>query len=580
MKKLFSVLLSLMLMLVPLFAVNADSVSVELSHEWAKFDMGDTHSVAIQPEGLGYAWGYNYDGPIGNGITAASETTVPYNFGSGVAQVSANRKTTLFVDTNGVLYALGEIWWGTGGSSTMPSGGYVHTTPYQLATNVRSASMGFNHMVYVKNDNTLWVYGENAHGQLGDNTTTASYTAKQILTDVQYAVAGDCITAAVKTDGTLYVWGFNGSGQVGNGSTTDRKTPVQVLTNVYTVSVMGDHVAAIKNDKTLWTWGDNSLGQLGNGSTSNKTSPAQVLTNVAQVSAGMYHTGVIKTDGTLWFCGSNYRGSFGNGTTGGYSQANSTFRQTAGTYLAVSCGTYTSAAVAPDGQLWVAGWNNKGQLGTGNTTSLNTLTPINVWLFNNGTVTTHTVKFVDWNGTVLKTEEVEHGAAATAPAVPGRTGYTFTGWDKDFSSVTEDMTVTAQYSINSYILTINYVDRNGTPISAPFTGTYTYGSYYAVNSPAIAGYTTTQTVVSGYMGAGNVTVTVTYTADTPVILPLLGDVDCNGVVDMSDISLLFSYLNGATTEITEQGMINADANLDGAVNVMDITAIFTIIANS
>ncbi len=576
MKRFVSLILSLMLMLAPLAVLAADNVTVGLSHEWANFQMGDTHSVAIQPVGQGYAWGYNYDGPIGNGVTASSNTTVPYNWGSGVKEVKANSKTTLFIDDNDVLYVLGEFWFGIGGDSSMPSGGYVATTPRQIATNVKHVAMGMNHFVFVKNDNTLWAYGENAHGQIGDNTTNSTYTPKQIMTGVEYCDAGDCLSAAVKTDGTLYMWGFNSSGQVGNGSTTDRKQPVQVLTNVYTVSIMGDHAAAIKNDKTLWTWGDNSLGQLGNGNTTNKTSPAQVLTNVAQVSAGAYHTGVIKTDGTLWFCGSNYRGAFGSGTNGGYFEANSTFRQTAGTYLAVSCGTYTSAAVAPTGQLYVTGWNNKGQLGTGSETSLNTLTPINVWLFS--TATTHTVTFVDWNGTVLKTEEVQHGASASAPAVPGRTGYTFTGWDKDFSNVTADLTVTAQYSINSYTLTINYLDENGRAIAPAYTGVYNYGASYSVTSPEVEGYTAGTLVVSGVMGAGDVTRTVTYTKNAAG--PLLGDVDCNGVVTMADVSLLAMYLNGENPTISEQGMINANANLDGSVDIRDVTAIYNIIANS
>jgi alpha-tubulin suppressor-like RCC1 family protein len=384
MKKLLAFTLSFFMMLIPVIGgakrvENEPCDTVELSHEWAQFSMGDTHSAAIQPEGLGYAWGYNYDGAIGNGITASSNTTTPYNWGSNIRAVYANRKTTLSIDNNDVLYLCGERWYGIGGSSDMLVP-YYHTTPTQFATNVRSASMGFNHLVYVKNDNTLWVYGENSHGQIGDNTTNNCYTAKQILTNVSYAVAGDCITAAVKTDGTLWVWGYNGSGQVGNGSTSDKYTPVQVLTNVFTVSVMGDHVMAIKNDGSLWAWGLNSYGQLGTGNTSNVTSPVQVMTGVAQVSAGMYHTGVIKSDGTLWFAGNNFRGQFGNGST---ASTNTRFTQTEGCYLAVNCGTNTTAVLSTEGQLYVAGWNTYGQLGNGTTgASFPTLSPIDVWIFN------------------------------------------------------------------------------------------------------------------------------------------------------------------------------------------------------
>ncbi|MBO4847783.1 MAG: hypothetical protein J5586_01335 [Clostridia bacterium] len=383
MKKLISILLVLILLAAPAAALSEVAPPLELSHEWAGFSMGQTHGAAVWEGGLGYAWGYNCNGPIGNGITASSNTTTPYNWGSGIRAVSANGKTTLSIDENDVLYICGEFWFGIGGTSGMPEGGYTCSHPMQFATNVRCASMGSNHLVYVKNDNTLWVYGENAHGQIGDNTTDSCYTAKQVLTNVAYAVAGDCLTAAVKTDGTLWVWGYNNEGQVGNNSTTDRKTPVQVLTNVYTVSTMYGFVAALKNDGTLWTWGDNSYGQLGTGNTTDKKTPTQVLTGVAQVSAGMYHLGVIKTDGSLWFVGNNWRGEFGNGSTSGYSAANPSFTQTPGTYVAVSCGCHITAALSVTGQLYVAGTDFYGQLGNGETGgSFPTLSPIDVWIFN------------------------------------------------------------------------------------------------------------------------------------------------------------------------------------------------------
>ena len=193
--------------------------------------------------------------------------------------------------------------------------------------------------------------------------------------------------------------------------------------------------------------------------------------------------------------------------------------------------------------------------------------------------TYYTVTFKNWDGTVLKTEQVEEGASATAPAVPARTGYTFTGWDVDFTNVMSDLVVTAQFTVNSYTLTINYLNEEDEVIAPAYTAQVAYGANFSVESPVIAGYTTTQTVVTGTMPASDYTVNVYYEAE-PIVEPnLLGDVDCNGTVDMSDISMLFSYLNG-TTELTEQGLANANANGDDTVNVMDITAIFNIIANS
>ncbi|MCR5808772.1 MAG: InlB B-repeat-containing protein [Clostridiales bacterium] len=513
MRKLLSILLAAVLFAVPVLSSADVSFPLELSHEWASFDMGDTHSAAIQPEGLGYAWGYNYNGPIGNGSMGSTNTPTPYNFASGVSAVYANGKSTLFIK-NGTLSIVGQVWYGTGGSSGMPSTGEATAAPIVLANKVRSAAMGFNHLLYVKNDNTLWAYGENGSGQIGDNTTTACYTAKQILTDVAYAAAGNCVSAAVKTDGTLWMWGRNSNGQVGNNDSqhSDKKTPVQVLTDVFTVSVMGDHVCAIKNDGTLWTWGSNSYGQLGNGNTTDQIKPVRVLTGVAQVSAGMDHTGVIKTDGSLWFCGRNYHGCFGSGTTSGYTASNSSFIQTPGQYVAVNCGNRLTAALSVTGQLFVAGENRYGQLGTGSAGGyIDTLTPIDVWVFNSGDtpVNTYTVTFVDWNGTVLKEQEVNEGEAAEAPNDPVREGYVFTGWDKDYSCVKSDLTVTALYE------------------------------------PAPTGR-------------------------------LLGDANCDGKVDFDDVTTFYAYIL-RKAELTAQGLVNADMNEDGSADSSDVARLWKYI---
>ncbi len=365
MKKLTAILISLLMLLLvlPCAADGEEPSTVALSHESPLFDLGVTHAAAITVGGTGYAWGYNYNGPIGNGVSTGN-CPAPYNWGSGARFVSVNSKTTLMIDTQDRLWIWGETWWGIGGEP-MPGGSYVSFEPVQIATNVRMASMGFNHVVFVKNDNTLWTYGQNAHGQLGTGNTNNNYTPTQIMTNVAYAAAGNCLTAAVKNDGTLWAWGYNASGQVGNNSTSDRTSPVQVLTNVFTVSTMGDHVMAIKTDGSLWAWGSNTYGQLGKGNTSAQRTPVQVMTGVAQVSAGADHTGVLKTDGSLWFCGRNYMGPFGNGSTSGYSAANPTFVRTAGSYIAVKCGNRLTGALREDGQLLVAGDNTYDQLGMG-----------------------------------------------------------------------------------------------------------------------------------------------------------------------------------------------------------------------
>ena len=193
------------------------------------------------------------------------------------------------------------------------------------------------------------------------------------------------------------------------------------------------------------------------------------------------------------------------------------------------------------------------------------------------TANTYTVTFVDWDGTVLSTQTVEHGGSATPPADPTREGYTFTGWSGSYTNVTSDVTVTAIYYVNSYTLTINYVYEDGTTAANAYTGTYDYGAAYSVTSPFIEGYTPDQATVSGTMGAENVTVTVTYAADTPA--QLTGDIDCDGDVDFADVTALQMYLMNMGT-LTDEGLANADVNGDGRISFTDASRLYLMLINA
>ena len=184
----------------------------------------------------------------------------------------------------------------------------------------------------------------------------------------------------------------------------------------------------------------------------------------------------------------------------------------------------------------------------------------------------YTVTFKDWNGSVLKTEQVIEGGSATAPADPTRTGYTFAGWDKAFNNITANTVVTATYTVNSYTLTINYKYADGTTAAPAYTGSYNYGAAYSVNSPYIAGYNAVPAVVEGTMGASDVTVNVTYTEVGSGVL--MGDVDGDGSLSFADISYLYTY-------ILAQGTLNvpeaADVDGNGSVGFEDITALYALI---
>ena len=119
--------------------------------------------------------------------------------------------------------------------------------------------------------------------------------------------------------GTVWVWGSNFSGQLGDGTTTQQKTPIELsgLTNVVEIAAGAEHSLALKSDGTVWSWGVNTDGQVGDGTNINRDTPVQVssITGVADVVAGQYHSLALKSDGTVWGWGRNAQGQLGDGTT-------------------------------------------------------------------------------------------------------------------------------------------------------------------------------------------------------------------------------------------------------------------------
>lgn len=186
-----------------------------------------------------------------------------------------------------------------------------------------AVSAGEMYSVALKADGSVWTWGQNVYGQLGDSATVMRTAPVQILTGATAIAAGFRHGLALKSDGTVWAWGENYSGEVGDGTTITRRTAVQVpgLTNV--VAIAGGFVSsyALKGDGTVWGWGANWAGQLGDGTTTARWSPTQVpgLAGVQSIAAGEGFALAVVSNGAasggVWAWGANGAGQLGDGTT-------------------------------------------------------------------------------------------------------------------------------------------------------------------------------------------------------------------------------------------------------------------------
>jgi len=239
-----------------------------------------------------------------------------------LATVSAGRAYDMVIKTDGSLWAWGSNQWGALGDGTRKD----KITPIKVMDNVASVSATENLSctMAVKTDGTLWAWGNNRTGQIGDGTRTTTtnglviaennnrYSPVKIMDSVTSVSAGIGHAAAIKTDGSLWVWG----GVTLDGyDTRYHLSPIKVMGNAAYVSVGNGFTMVIKTDDSLWAWGSNYDGELGDGTTTKRSAPVKIMDNVASVSAGDGFALAVKTDGSLWSWGHNAAGELGDGTT-------------------------------------------------------------------------------------------------------------------------------------------------------------------------------------------------------------------------------------------------------------------------
>jgi alpha-tubulin suppressor-like RCC1 family protein len=333
--------------------------------EWSSFTSGAAAKFAIKTDGTLWAWGLNTTGPGNLGIAPVIPSLSNNKTWSSFSVGSSN---IMAIGTNGTLWSWGKNDFGQIGDGTVIN----RSSPVQIGTLTNWASVSASGAspgttMAIKTDGTLWGWGGNSNGQIGDGTVINRSSPVQIgtLTNWASVSANQLFTVAVKTDGTLWSWGYNAFGELGQNNTTNRSSPVQIgtLSNWSKISAGGGWTNSIKTDGTLWGWGQNGAGWIGDGTIVNRSSPVQIgtLTNWASVSSGNDHTMAIKTDGTLWGWGFNNVGQVGDGTV--ISRSSPVQIGTGNTWSSVSAGQSQTIAIKADGSMW--GWGGASLNGTG-----------------------------------------------------------------------------------------------------------------------------------------------------------------------------------------------------------------------
>ena len=375
---------------------------------------GSAHSLALKSDGTVWAWGYSYPGQLGDGTGDDSSYPVQVKASSGtddyltgVDTIAAGFGHSLALKSDGTVWAwgynyagqLGNGEYGSYNSKSYPVQVKASSGTGDYLTGVNAIAAGYSHSFVLKSDGTVWAWGLNQDGQLGGGSSNvydlypiqAKDSTGSPLTGVSTIAAGSSHSLALKSDGTIWSWGWNRDGQLGDGTsgiTNKSSHPTQVMVfagdiGKPMIATGSYHSLALKSDGTVWAWGRNNNGQLGDGTSgndSNKSYSVQVkgpggtgnLTDVAAIAAGVMHSLALKSDGTVWAWGYNNYGQLGDGTSGNGSNKSYPVqvKGPGGTgnltdVVAITTGHYYSLALKSDGTVWTWGWNYGGQLGDG-----------------------------------------------------------------------------------------------------------------------------------------------------------------------------------------------------------------------
>lgn len=360
--------------------------------QYTSIDAGGFHSCAITPSAAVYCWGYNGDGQLGIGSQDNRNVSTPASSSLTFRQLSGGRYHTCGITLAGVAYC-----WGQNVDGRLGTGDYTPSAePVQVGTPVafQEVGSGWNHSCGLSKAGLAYCWGFNQEGEVGapifPDSVTVTYPRPVSGQSFKKLGVGGLHSCAVAFDETVWCWGLNNFGQLGDGTTrwtlnnlvdstgkplSSMPVPVQSALRFQSVVAGAYHSCGLSGG-AAYCWGDNRQGQLGNGSTTNSLTPVPVVmpsgASFASISAGDTYTCAVSTTGQAYCWGDNQFGQFGDGTT----TASLTPVTVASglTFASFSAGETLSCGVTTIGRVYCMGNNLYGQLG--DATNVNRPTPV------------------------------------------------------------------------------------------------------------------------------------------------------------------------------------------------------------
>ena len=362
------------------FAADLSAPGADVISIWG----GARGTIVLKSDGTVWTWGANFSGKLGVGLNSTNlgrmlvpaEVHGPADVGylNSIKAIMGGEVHNVALKSDGSVWAWGSNAFGVIGDGTRND---AHA-PVRVSGLSAVTSLGGRgyHTLAIEADGTVWAWGWNSNGELGDGATTATTVPVQVvgLTHPKAVSGGYHYSIALMPDGTVYQWGH---GRV----IANNKTPVQIpgFSNVTAISGGWDHALALKSDGTVWGWGKNNVGEVGDGTTNNRSLPVKVTEfgKVTAVSAGDWHSAALAADGTVWKWGRNDVGQLGNGTSDGagnfvpHPVPAKLLRDNYGAGFSnvtqVAARDWHNIAVKSDGSVWQWGANDQGQCGDNTT---------------------------------------------------------------------------------------------------------------------------------------------------------------------------------------------------------------------